>query len=347
MMTGSKYYVQSKCYASTRLSELAAAQGATPPGTQYMAEGTQGHKEIETGEPEKYGEDANALVEKAGKAVASLYPDTPAKTIKEERFYLREGIEPMYSGQPDIVLFWEDHALFQDFKVAHQPEWEVWEKQLEAYAILIYEETGIDRIEGQIVPLCANVHTWHWDRNGLDRARTTLLEVISKHNEPDARTRPGDWCRFCAARLTCKDALLPNDEALTLARAEEKLPTGLDGANFVTRLRAAIGIAGEILEWYEAQLVKDPLFLGGGYVMREGAENAVITDNITAAKRLSHHLTLEEQAECIKWFPGKLRKVFQTKNKTNDVIARQMLEKILGDALTYKRNKPQMVEKTQ
>lgn len=343
-MTGSKYYVQLNCSKSTVLAKEAEASGILPPRTQYMDAGTQGHAAIETGVSEAYG-DAQELVTKAEQARKALYADPPLSEIKEERFYLRESIEPIYSGKPDAVYFWKDHILFQDYKFAHQPMWEMWEKQLEAYAVLIHEETGIERIEGQLVPLCASVHTWAWDRSALIAARDRLLEVISRHNAPDAQTTPGPWCSYCSARLVCKDALLPNDTALSLARSQERLPVGSDGADFVTRLRAAIGIAGEILKWYEAELVKDPKFLAGKYVMRDGSDNVVITDNAGAAKRLSHHLSPDEQAQCMKWLPGKIRKLFQTKNNTTADIAKDLLETILGDTLEHRKAKPQMVEK--
>lgn len=137
-------------------------------------------------------------------------------------------VHPEMFGTGDLVAYVpsERRLIVADYKhgrgVAVDPEENSQAKSYALGAAMRMHNRGVDRIDIVIVqPRCphpaGSVRVWSTDAVALLDWSADLKESALATEDPEARLRPGDWCKFCPAAATCP-ALA--DLALETARAD-------------------------------------------------------------------------------------------------------------------------------
>lgn len=127
--------------------------------------------------------------------------------MREVRLWLRDGFEPIYSGQPDLVMLGHFRALITDAKTGwmKQPPASI-NDQLQALAVLLKEEhpeleeitVGLTHPAGGMrVELCT------YNEQALGYARQELMKALAASEQPDAPLNAGNHCTYCRAKSVC------------------------------------------------------------------------------------------------------------------------------------------------
>src|SRR5271166_2089358 len=156
--SSSSAWVDFNCQVSRRMSAKAKELGQLPVEEQrWLERGTLVHKAAEQGDASKLSEDEKRALEyvtfKADEKAEEL--SGSFSELKEFRFWMSDGGEDVYSGQPDRVRFYYDdngevEALLQEYKPGFEENWEMWSAQVQAAAACIYDETHVRKIIAQI-----------------------------------------------------------------------------------------------------------------------------------------------------------------------------------------------------
>jgi Protein of unknown function (DUF2800) len=193
---------------------------------------------------------------------------------REERLWLRNGIEPVHSGQYDVCYVSRDYqrALLLDAKTLYgEVEAAEHNDQLrELVALLRFNYPGIKHYTVAILapnlPERVSIDTY----DGLEaelalrRLRISLFEGA----DPAAPRTPGRWCEHCPAQLQCEEllALLPHaKEALgrRIEAGEFQLPLGEKGARLLEEIKTVKEVIKSLEEAYKTELKTDPDSLPG------------------------------------------------------------------------------------
>jgi hypothetical protein len=193
---------------------------------------------------------------------------------REERLWLRQGIEPVHSGQYDVCYLSTDctRALVLDAKTLYgevDPA-EHNDQLRELVALFRFNYPGIKHYTVAILapnlPERVSIDTYDQleAELALRRLRISLFEAA----DPAAPRTPGRWCEHCPAQLQCEEllALLPHAKE-TLGRrieaGEFQLPLGEKGARLLEEIKTVKEVIKSLEEAYKTELKTDPDCLPG------------------------------------------------------------------------------------
>ena len=347
LLRASALYRDTHCLANRRLTKEAEQMGILPPAwTEFTERGTRVH----AGNPDNQDErDAHefchAQMFRSLQELNGPDPGTCEITI-EQRLYLRDGLVPYFTGQSDIVFHYPGRIIFGDYKPGFEADWEAWEAQMGGYACLLYENlwhSGIYEITGIISTRFYGTQLYTYELDKLPEA----IEAIKAATEVDSNKAlpfPGPWCRYCKARLICKEAL--SQPLATYYQPIEQLPAGLDGALVVDKLKLIVKIANDRLAYYKSKMISDPSFLGGAWELSTRKTRSVI-DTKAAAQALAQSKLLDRDRimECMKLsLPEAQAAIRETNAGMTVKAAKDALVEILGSLLVVQESEPFLVK---
>jgi hypothetical protein len=115
-------------------------------------------------------------------------------------------VKVVFSGKADYVAVFGEGALVIDYKTLHgEHDHAAVNDQLRALAVLVSLRHGVSQVRVAIVqPWKGKPTVANFDKDALDNARAWLMAVleIERNSTPD-QANPGDWCKFCPARVNC------------------------------------------------------------------------------------------------------------------------------------------------
>jgi uncharacterized protein DUF2800 len=349
LLRASSLYRDKNCFANRELAKQARAMGQAPPEeTEYTKRGDRVHE----GKPEGIDEEEahKYVVAQSYKIFDALADGEAYAVIPERELFLRhDGLIPYFSGHPDRFIVTAKRIAYVDFKPGFECDWEAWESQMDAYAALLFESFWRDGMQDLVGTIVTRFHGNREFKYSKFRC-WEIIEEIKKidENSPDKVTTPGPWCRYCNARLICRDAL---KFPIQIAEAPEppavdSLPSGLMGAEIVSKLKLIIKIAKEKIAWYEEQLGKDPQFLFGKYTIGKGRMMPKIDKPDEAARALIDNQILrgDEILRCCTLSAAQLREVIQERHQLTQKEAIRTLKSTLGELLRYEETKGSMKE---
>jgi hypothetical protein len=266
--------------------------------------------------------------------------EEPFSSVKEQRLWLRRGLRPLLSGQPDEIFKAGNRAAICDFKfgayrVADPPE----NVQLSIYALLVSQED--DTIEEVTVQILSPHHDFEphtFDRAELDRLYQSVLIVINSLSDPGEPV-PGPHCQFCPARLICSAARNEAENA-TLAKVIE-LPLGEGAAKLLTQIRRATTLFKAIESFYRRLLEREPGAIPG-FCLEPGAVRRSIGDPVAALERLIETFSVSEFIACCTPSVPDLERAWGRKKGQPNSQAKESLKRLLGPLLVEKRNAPSL-----
>lgn len=285
----SGFYAMSNCEASFQLSQASGEE----PSSVFSDRGTEVHAVINgTVLPEKVDESISdealrlldqrdeKLKEWGGEAALDIQP------IGEKRLWIRDGLNPIYSGQPDSYVILKKDVFLSDFKTGWHPLDDIaaTNSQLRAYVPLIDEDLHhkIDTITAAIHKPGKLSPPALFDREAMDDAREWAIEVAVHAAEPGLKTpTKGPWCKYCAGKVLCplwREELMSLSE-MAAAVAEEIPDTQL------RKIAPKLALAKTVIERLEARLYQQvkakPEFFSD-WTFEPGVSKRKISDTIEA-----------------------------------------------------------------
>ncbi len=119
----SSFYTYDNCDAAFELSQASGEEPSTP----YAEKGTRVHRVLAKNAPKEQLDDAeidlaaDLDVQHRKFLTAWLNGAEIEFELVEERLWMRKGLKPLYSGQPDRVVLSERRLLIPDFKTGWHP----------------------------------------------------------------------------------------------------------------------------------------------------------------------------------------------------------------------------------
>jgi hypothetical protein len=125
----------------------------------------------------------------------------------EERLWMREGLTPIYSGQPDRIVRLDKRVFIPDFKTGWHPldHFTATNCQLRSYVPLADEYfDGIEEAQVAIIkPGKQSPPAVFWPEEIL-YARAWAVEVATRATKPGPKTpNKGPWCTYCSGKVLC------------------------------------------------------------------------------------------------------------------------------------------------
>jgi hypothetical protein len=347
---GSAFYIYSNCDISFELMQKAGEE----PATSYAFKGTRGHaalagrlapSALEADEKTTY----DTLVERYDASVRTWLGDEPAPhtQLVEHRMWMRAGLRPIYSGQPDKVLIVRERAFLPDFKTGWHPLDAITATncQLRAYVPLVHQEVeGIEEITARILKPGKLSPAAVFDKEAIREATVWALEVVGRITTP-APKKPnrGPWCEYCSGKVLCP---LWKDELHQLATYNKTIFT--EATDQVLReIGPKLDIAAKVIERLKLRLEKrvleDPA-LFPDWRMEPGEKRRRIVNLIKAYAALnSVGVTPHEFLAGCSGNVGELETTFRKKKGLKTIDASREFNKLLADALEVRPNKDKLV----
>jgi Protein of unknown function (DUF2800) len=192
---------------------------------------------------------------------------------REERLWLRQGIEPIHSGQYDVCYVSTDYrrALILDAKTLYgelQPA-EHNDQLRELVALFRFNYPALEHYTVAILApnQAERISSATYDQLEAELALRLLRLSLFESADPGAPRTPGDHCTHCPARLQCEEArqLIGHPYSLKarIDAGDFVLPLGEKGARLLEEIKAAKGVLADLEEAYKAELKTDPDCLPG------------------------------------------------------------------------------------
>jgi hypothetical protein len=210
----SSFYIFSNCEASYELQQAALAAGEEP-ATLFSDRGTQVHAVLAGRVDPALVDDAAvelaAELDSQDKSLAQkLYHKEDIDEEKSEtRLWLRNGLFPVYSGQPDRWTLFERNAIYlRDFKSGWHPldHYVATNSQLHSYVALLDEhyEHKIQTVIAQIIKPGRKSSPAMFDRQAVHASRMWAVAVVDRVTRAGPKTpKRGPWCTYCAGKSLC------------------------------------------------------------------------------------------------------------------------------------------------
>jgi len=117
------------------------------------------------------------------------------------------NLQVRFSGKADFVAVFGEGALVIDYKTLHgDHDHAAVNDQLRALAVLVSLRHGVSQVRVAIVqPWKGKPTVADFDRPALLASVNWLFDVLYEEREATPnQANPGDWCKFCPARINCE-----------------------------------------------------------------------------------------------------------------------------------------------
>lgn len=261
-----------------------------------------------------------------------------AQLLVETRLDFSEFV-PEAFGTSDAIIIADDVMEVIDFKYGKGVEVSAEENpQMMIYALGAYAKFGFDydieRVRMTIVqPRLGNLSEYEMTAENLENWAKTVLTPKAKEAYNGGEQKPGEWCRFCKIKATCK-ALAKHCTEVAEAAQDPRLISPQDMAKNVLPILPTIktwltGVEEYSLEQALAGVKYD------GYKLVEGRSIRKITD----AEDVVDALTEEGFAEEAFIKPKELRSITELEKN----VGKKLFGTLCGEFIQKPQGKPTLV----
>jgi hypothetical protein len=250
------FYPMDNCEAAY---ELSVASGEEPP-TVYAEKGTAVHRVLarkadpSTLEPA----DADLALDLDSKRMRAedkwLDGAKPDEILIEERMWMRAGLTPIYSGQPDRVVRVGRKIFIPDFKTGWHPldHFTATNCQLRSYVPLADEHfDGIEEALVAIIKPGKQSPPALFGPEEIQNARAWAVEVANRATKPGPKTpNKGPWCTYCSGKVLCP---LWRAEVLSFSERADLVVTEIPDAA-LAELAPRLEMAATVIEKLRSRL---------------------------------------------------------------------------------------------
>jgi Protein of unknown function (DUF2800) len=272
---------------------------------------------------------------------------------REERLWLRNGIEPVHSGQYDVCYLSTDYhrALILDAKTLygeHQPA-ELNDQLRELVALFRFNHPTIRHYTVAILapnkPERISIATY--DQLEAELALRLLRLSLFESADPGEPRTPGDHCQHCPARLQCEEArqLIGHSYSLKarIDAGEFILPLGEKGARILEEIKTAKTVLADLEEAYKTELKTNPDCLPG-WQLSNGRKLRSIPEVEKALEAWSaQRYAISDFLSCTDLVIGRLEeKLNLSTGKVGKALANHFND-IFGPLVVTKQSEPSIV----
>lgn len=349
------FYSMDNCDAAFELSQ---ASGEEPP-TIFAEKGTRVHSVLAGRIPANLLDDAEAdLAADLGTQRARLvstWLDGKAIDFEmiEERLWMRKGLKPLYSGQPDRVTLSGARLLIPDYKTGWHPLDHIvaTNAQLRSYVPLAVDELEvrvgkpIEEVTVAIIKPGKKSPPAIFNAQAIKDARDWAIDVVKRATSKVRRTpNRGPWCTYCSGKVLCP---LWRDDILTMAGQVDVAVR--DIPDLVLReLAPKLAIAATVIDKLQNRLeerVKEVPENFPDWRFEPGGKRRHIDNVVGAAKGLinEQYLTSEQFLECCSVGITKLEASVKKNNEFTAKQTEEVLKKTIGHVINVKPEKDKLV----
>jgi hypothetical protein len=359
----SSFYIYENCPSSYQLAQLS---GEEPPNA-FSDRGSAIHGWLSGGEQERPPLDPDALLTaKELKGQEEELVDAWAcgeefiLMPREERLWMRDGLEPVYSGKPDVwrVSVHSRRALLIDYKTGWHPldAYVATNCQLRSYVPLLDEELDgqLREVTAAIVKPGRKLKPALFTREEIDLSREWALALarqvslpISQEEGAQLPLNRGEWCKYCPGKVLCpawKDEIESLSDLLT-ARVSD-IPDYL-----LAQIGPRLSIARTVIERLEERLysrVKEAPHSFPDWRLEKGSVtrsvpplNVPLVYDLLVASR--GDLTPAEFLSACKLSLPSLEKSLRSRKKLSRADLNLLLETEIGSLIERKRSRDSLV----
>jgi hypothetical protein len=352
------FYSMDNCDAAFELSQ---ASGEEPP-TIYSDKGTRVHGVLARRNPPSELDDAEAhlaadLDDQKRRLVDGWLNGAKIDfEMVEERLWMRQGLKPVYSGQPDAVMLSASRLLIPDYKTGWHPLDHIvaTNAQLRSYVPLAVDEveirtadlfTEIDEVTVAILKPGKKSPPAVFNAEAIKDARAWALDVVARATaKGPKKPNRGPWCTYCSGKVLCP---LWRDDILTVAGQVDVAVK--DIPDLVLReLAPKLAIAATVIDKLQARLearVKEAPEHFPDWRFEPGQKKRHVSNVLAVAKALidGKHLTSAQFLECCSVGITKLEDgVKKAKNLTVSQTA-EVLKTSIGGYIDIKPDRDKLV----
>lgn len=352
----SSFYIFSNCDASFELQQAALAAGEEP-ATVFSDRGTEVHSVLAGRIEPALVDDATielaAELDTKDKAqAAKLYAKEDVnEEMSEMRLWMRNGLLPLYSGQPDRwTLFEQENVYLRDFKTGWHPldHFVATNAQLHSYVALLDEHYAhrVKMVIAQIIKPGRKTPPAVFDPEAIHKSRMWALAVIERvtRKGPKTPTR-GPWCTYCAGKSICPAWIKEIQTMAPLIDAQVS-----DIPDLVLRdLAPKLGLAATVIEKLLARLksrVKERPDLFPDWRFETAAPKRSIAISAGAYDQLVERtrlLSRHEFLDCAHMAITKLESHISRSKKVSRATAAELMAQALGDFMQKVVPEPHLV----
>jgi hypothetical protein len=350
------FYSMDNCDAAFELSQ---ASGEEPP-TIYSDKGTSIHAVLAERALPKELDDAEAdlaadLSDQRRRLVDGWVNSQVDFEMIEERLWMRKGLRPVYSGQPDRVIVSGPRVLIPDYKTGWHPLDHIvaTNSQLRSYVPLAVDEIELRRGElGHVEEVTVAIlkpgkksPAAVFNAEAINDARAWALDVVARATaKGPKKPNRGPWCTYCSGKVLCP--LWREDILTTAGQADVAVR---DIPDLVLReLAPKLAIAATVIEKLKARLearVKEAPDHFPDWRFEPGQKKRHISSVFKVAKALidAKHLTSGQFLECCSVGITKLEDGIRKANDFTVSQTAEVLKATIGDYIDLKPDKDKLV----
>jgi hypothetical protein len=272
----------------------------------------------------------------------------------EVRLWLRNGIEPVHSGQYDRAYLSQDgkRVLILDAKTLYgEVEPADHNDQLrELVALFRFNYAKIEHFTVAILApkLPERITIATYDQAEAELALRLLRLGLLEGAQPCAPRTPGSWCDRCPAQLQCEEllALVPRQKETLGARIEAgefQLPLGERGARLLEEIKTVKALIRSLEQAYKDELKANPNSLPG-WQLKDGKRPRHIDDLERALEVwMTNRLAMGDFLGACELAIGKLEERLGTATGLSGKRLTQRLNELFGELISVRQNAPELV----
>lgn len=255
---------------------------------------------------------------------------------REKRFWVRRGILPLFSAQPDLVFVIGARALVLNYKTGRKEAQAAADNlQLRTEAVALKANfPGLQSIQAAVVEpwVSWSPERVEYGEKALADALAEILAIIERA-QTDGRVA-GEWCVYCPARPHCQEARDYVQAVYSFGRdvGFAELPVGERGSKVIEDIRAVREILDSMEARYKEILTKDPGALAN-HQLHEGHLLRSISDLAAARDRLVPVIGRDGFEECLTASVAKLEQEYADKSGLKLGLKNRLAEKAFADLM--------------
>jgi Protein of unknown function (DUF2800) len=340
--------------------ELSQASGEEPP-TIYSDKGTSIHavlagrvlpKELDDAEADLAGD----LSDQRRRLVEGWLNGKKVEfEMIEERLWMRKGLRPVYSGQPDRVIMSGPRLLIPDYKTGWHPLDHIvaTNSQLRSYVPLAVDEielrggelAQVEEVTVAILKPGKKSPPAVFNAQAIKDARDWALDVVARATaKGPKKPNRGPWCTYCSGKVLCP---LWRDDILTIAGQVDVAVKDIPDL-VLRQLAPKLSIAATVIEKLKARLearVKEAPEHFPDWRFEPGQKKRHIAHVLPVAKALidAKYLTSAQFLECCSVGITKLEEGVRKANDFTVSQTAEVLKSTIGGYIDLKPDKDKLV----
>jgi hypothetical protein len=271
---------------------------------------------------------------------------------REERLWLREGLEPVLSGQFDVayrtvsthrVLILDAKTLYGEIQSA---EYNDQLRELVALFCSIYpriERFRVAILSPNLAERCSLADYDAWEAQlALRLTRLSLAES----RDPEAPRIPGAYCTHCPAVLQCEEARQLVGNTFNLAKrieaGEFRLPLGPKGSRILDNIKVAKTVLKALEDAYKRELAATADCLPGWRLKPGKRMREILEVDKALEVAVQAGFTLGEFLACTELAIGRLQDRLGARSSISGRALSNQFESVFGELVSVQQYAPEL-----